>query len=129
MKLVSWIFRIITAAIMVQTLYYKFTGAEESVKLFTLIGMEPWGRFGVGIMELIASLLLLVPKTKIFGAFLGIGLMCGALFFHFTQIGIIDASGSALLFIYACIALFSCVLILVIHYGEIKNIISRQRKF
>lgn len=129
MKIISWIFRIIAAAIMAQTLYYKFTGAEESVKLFALIGMEPWGRFGVGIMELIASLLLLVPKTKILGAFLGIGLMCGALFFHFTQIGIVDASGSALLFIYACIALISCVLILVIHNKELKNIVSRQRKF
>ncbi len=126
MKIISWIFRIIAAAIMLQTLYFKFTGAEESIKLFTLIGMEPWGRYAAGTIELIASILLLVPKTKIFGAFLGMGLMCGALFFHFTQIGIVDASGSALLFIYACIALFSCALILVIHFDEIKILLFKK---
>jgi hypothetical protein len=126
MKIVSWIFRISAAVIMLQTLYFKFTGAEESIKLFTLIRMEPWGRYAVGTIELIASILLLVPKTKIFGALLGMGLICGALFFHFTQIGIVDGSGSALLFIYACIALFSCALILVIHFDEIKNLLFKK---
>lgn len=127
MKVISWIFRIIAAVIMLQTLYFKFTGAEESIKLFTLLGMEPWGRYGVGAMELLASILLLVPKTKVIGAILGIGLMSGALFFHLTQIGIVDASGNAMLFIYACVAFASCVIVLVIHLNELKRYISKKQ--
>lgn len=127
MKIISWILRITSALIMLQTLYFKFTGADESIQLFTLIGMEPWGRYGVGTMELIASILLLMPKTKVLGACLGVGLMSGALFFHLTQIGIIDASGNAMLFIYATVAFVCCVILLVIHLNELKGYIFRKK--
>ncbi len=127
MKIVSWVLRVVASIIMLQTLYFKFSGAEESIQLFTMLGMEPWGRYGVGVMELIASILLLVPKTKVMGAILGVGLMSGALFFHLTKIGIVDASGNAMLFIYACVAFISCGILLVIHTDELKGYIFRKK--
>lgn len=126
MKIVSWILRIVSALIMLQTLYFKFTAQPESVALFTLIGMEPWGRIGTGIMELIASILILVPKTKVIGAGLGLGLMAGALFFHVTKVGIVDATGSALLFTYAMVVFVSCVVLLVIHFYELKRFLPKK---
>jgi uncharacterized membrane protein YphA (DoxX/SURF4 family) len=109
-----WVLRLVAAVIMIQTLYFKFTGHPQSVALFTQLGMEPWGRIGTGVMELIASLLILYPRTTGWGAALGMGLMGGALFFHLTKLGIVF-DGDAVLFIYALIT-FVCCLILFIKY-------------
>jgi len=76
--------RLIGAIIMLQTLYFKFTAHPEAVHIFSTIGMEPYGRIGVGVGELIASILVLVPSTVWLGALMGIGLMSGAIFFHLT---------------------------------------------
>src|SRR4051812_45064355 len=84
-----WILRILAALIMLQTLYFKFTAADESVYIFSRLGMEPWGRIGTGVLELIASALILVPKTTALSALLAIGLMGGAIFFHLTKLGIV----------------------------------------
>ena len=70
-----WILRLVAAVIMLQTLYFKFSGHPQSVHLFTILGMEPWGRIGTGALELIASLLILYPRTTGYGALLGMGLM------------------------------------------------------
>jgi uncharacterized membrane protein YphA (DoxX/SURF4 family) len=112
----TWILRLVAAVIMIQTLYFKFTGHPQSVALFTQLGMEPWGRIGTGVMELIASILILYPRTTGWGAALGMGLMGGALFFHLTKLGIVF-DGDAVLFIYALIT-FVCCLILFIKYRE-----------
>ena len=109
-----WILRLLAAVIMLQTLYFKFTAHEQSVALFTQLGMEPWGRIGTGVLELIASILILNPRTTGWGAGLGLGLMGGAIFFHLTKLGIVFA-GDAVLFIYAVIT-FICCLILLIKY-------------
>src|SRR6478672_1098039 len=85
---VSWILRGIAAAILLQTLFFKFSGAEESIYIFTTVGMEPWGRIGSGVAELIAAVLLLVPGTVIYGAVLSLGVISGAIFFHLTKLGI-----------------------------------------
>jgi uncharacterized membrane protein YphA (DoxX/SURF4 family) len=111
-----WVLRLVAAVIMIQTLYFKFTGHPQSVALFTQLGMEPWGRIGTGVMELIASLLILYPRTTGWGAALGMGLMGGALFFHLTKLGIVF-DGDAVLFIYALIT-FVCCLILFIKYRQ-----------
>ncbi|HEX6432073.1 MAG TPA: DoxX family protein [Niastella sp.] len=112
----TWILRLVAAVIMIQTLYFKFTGHEQSVALFTQLGMEPWGRIGTGVLELIASILILYPRTTGWGAALGLGLMSGALFFHLTKLGIVF-DGDAILFIYALIT-FVCCLILFIKFRE-----------
>lgn len=62
-----WVLRLIAAVIMLQTLYFKFTGAEESVHIFSQLGIEPWGRIGTGILELAASVLILYPRTTFLG--------------------------------------------------------------
>ena len=112
----TWILRLLAAVIMIQTLYFKFTAHEQSVALFTQLGMEPWGRIGTGVLELIASILILYPRTTGWGAGLGLGLMGGAIFFHLTKLGIVFA-GDAVLFIYAVTA-FVCCLILFIKYRQ-----------
>ncbi|MBC7849429.1 MAG: DoxX family protein [Chitinophagaceae bacterium] len=109
-----WILRLLAVLIMLQTLYFKFTAHPESVALFTQLGMEPWGRIGTGIFELIASILILFPRTSGFGALLGAGLMSGAIFFHITNLGL-DFGGDYSLFIYAVVA-FVCCLLLVWHH-------------
>jgi len=111
-----WVLRLLAAVIMLQTLYFKFTGQPESVKLFTEIGMEPWGRYGTGVMELIASILILYPRTTGYGALLGLGLMTGAIFFHLTKLGI-EFGGDAVLFTYALIV-FICCAVLTIFYRK-----------
>ena len=107
-SIIFWITRIIAALIMLQTLYFKFTGAEESVNLFTQLHAEPWGRIGTGVLELIASVLILIPATVWLGALLASGLMFGAIASHLFVIGISRNDGGQL-FWYALIVL-ACAL-------------------
>src|SRR3989475_12562490 len=88
LKIVDWILRIIVAVILLQTLFFKFTGAKESVYIFTTLGLEPWGRIGSGVVELIASILLLMPRTVVYGAVLSLGVIGGAIVSHLTKLGI-----------------------------------------
>lgn len=127
MKIFIWILRLVAAIILLQTLYFKFTGHEQSVALFTKLGMEPWGRIGTGVMELIASILILWPRTTGWGALLGLGLMSGAIFFHLTSLGI-EVDGDAVLFSYAMIT-FVCCLVLVIVYRRQFQLNSKGKFF
>jgi putative oxidoreductase len=88
LKVIDWLLRIVVAVILLQTLFFKFTGAKESVYIFSTLGVEPWGRIGSGIVELIASLMLLVPRTVVFGTLLSLGTISGALMAHVTRLGI-----------------------------------------
>src|SRR5438552_3990531 len=94
-----WVARLIAALIMMQTLYFKFTGAEESIHIFTAVGMEPWGRIGVGVMELFASILILLPATVWLGSVLGMGLKAGAVSMHLLILGIQVVNDGGQLFI------------------------------
>lgn len=121
-----WILKAIAALIMLQTLYFKFSGAEESVYIFSKLGMEPRGRIGTGVLELIASSLILYPRTTIIGAILGIGLMSGAIFFHITKLGIVVKEDGGQLFIYSLLVLFSCCLLLFIKRKEVFDFINHN---
>jgi asparagine N-glycosylation enzyme membrane subunit Stt3 len=126
MKLVSiakWTLRAIAAVIMLQTLYFKFTAQPESVQLFSMLGMEPWGRIGTGAAELIASILILYPRSSWLGAGLGLGLMSGAIFFHLTILGIFFG-GDALLFSYAVIVFVSCAILLIFDKEKVIQFMS-----
>ena len=116
-----WILRILAALIMLQTLYFKFTAAEESVYIFSRIGMEPWGRIGTGIFELIASILILYPKTTALGALLAIGLMGGAIFFHLTKLGIAVKGDGGQLFIYALLVFVSGAILAIAYRNDIQS--------
>ncbi|HEY8967830.1 MAG TPA: DoxX family protein [Puia sp.] len=102
-----WVLRILAAVILLQTLFFKFSGAEESIYIFSTLGMEPWGRIGTGIVELVASILILLPRTTAFGAVLAVGTMSGAIFFHLTRLGIEVRGDHGQLFIYALLVLIS----------------------
>ena len=108
----TWIVKLIAVVILVQTLFFKFTGAEESVYIFTTLGIEPFGRFGSGIVELIASILILIPRTTLLGALMAMGTMVGAIFSHLFVLGIVVKNDGGELFILAIITLI-CSLILV----------------
>ena len=103
--------RIIPAIILLQTLFFKFSAASESVFIFEKLGLEPWGRIGLGIVELIVALLILIPRTTWIGALLGIGIMLGAIFSHVTQLGIVVQNDGGTLFILALITLVFCILL------------------
>ncbi|HTE26063.1 DoxX family protein [Flavitalea sp.] len=111
-NVVTWICRIVAAAIMMQTLYFKFTGAEESILIFTRVGIEPWGRYASGVAELIASVLILIPRTSVIGALMAVVIMSGALVTHLFIIGIEVAGDNGLLFIYACIVMIASIFII-----------------
>lgn len=105
----SWLLQVVTATILAQTLFFKFTAAEESVYIFTTLGLEPWGRIGSGIAELIACVLLLVPRTVPHGALLSLGVISGAIVSHLTRLGIVVKDDGGLLFALALLV-FVCSL-------------------
>lgn len=123
MKIFILIIRVLVALILLQTLYFKFTAHPESVHIFTVLEMEPIGRIGIGILELIASVLLLWnrPKMIAFGAVLTLGLMAGALFFHFTKLGIV-VNGSSTLFILGLVEFIGASVIMLIYRKQIPFI-------
>jgi len=102
-SILFWLVRIVAAIILVQTLYFKFSAAPESVFIFSTVGMEPWGRWLVGFLELVASVLLFIPATIWLGSILAIGLMAGALGMHLTLLGIEVQGDGGQLFVYALI--------------------------
>ena len=113
--IVSWILRIIVAIILLQTLFFKFTGAEESKYIFsTLMGAEnEWiGRIGSGVVELIATILILYPSTTWLGALLALGTMSGAIMSHLTQLGIVVKGDGGLLFGLAIVVFVSSAILL-----------------
>jgi hypothetical protein len=87
-SLLSWSLRGIAAVILLQTLFFKFSGAKESVYIFSTLGMEPWGRIGSGVVELSASILILIPRTVVYGAVISLGVISGAILLHLTKLRI-----------------------------------------
>ncbi len=120
-NVLSWVLRIVVAVILLQTLFFKFTGAEESVYIFTTLGAEPWGRIGSGVVELIASILLLTPRTVWFGALLSLGTISGAIMSHLTMLGIrLTAVGdNGELFALAVVVLLCSLMVLLLHRRQI----------
>lgn len=126
-KIVNWVFRLVPVIIMLQTLYFKFSAAPESVYIFSKIGMEPYGRIGIGILELIASILILIPRTTVYGAVLGLGLMLGAIKFHVTELGInVQHDGGKLFYLAVIVAVF-CTLLILLHRKQILSIFSKNK--
>jgi uncharacterized membrane protein YphA (DoxX/SURF4 family) len=123
----GWILRIAVAVILLQTLFFKFTGAPESIYIFRTIGQEPWGRIGSGIVELIASILLVLPVAACVasGAFLALGIMSGAIFFHLTKLGIVVQDDDGTLFALAVIV-WICSAVLLVMYRRALPILGTR---
>ena len=119
---ISWICRIIVAVILLQTLFFKFTGAEESKYIFTtLLGeeLEAVGRIGSGMIELVAAVLLLIPRTASLGALFALATISGAIFSHLTMLGIVVKDDGGLLFALAVTVFMLSALVLAAHRREL----------
>lgn len=125
--IVSWILRLAAAAILLQTLFFKFTGAEESKYIFTTLGVEPWGRIGSGIVELIAAILLLVPRTTTLGALIAVGTMSGAILSHLAVLGIEVKNDRGLLFGLAITVFVAGLGVLYLHRFDIPILGAKLR--
>jgi len=121
-KYLPLILRLIVAVILIQTLRFKFTGHEDSIYIFTKVGLEPVGRIGIGIAELIAGILLLFKKTAWAGAVLTLGLIGGAIMMHLTQLGIEVKDDGGVLFYTAIITFVLAAIILIIYKRDIPVI-------
>jgi len=124
-NILLWILKIVASVILLQTLFYKFSASKESVYIFTAIGLEPVGRIGIGILELITAILLFIPRLSWVGALLGVGIMVGALFFHLTKLGIVVMDDNGLLFTYSLIVTICCAVIAYLNKDEIINFINK----
>ena len=116
---VSWVLQIVVSVILLQTLFFKFTGAPESVYIFSTLGAEPWGRIGSGVVELFAAILLLVPATIAIGAVLSLGVMVGAIMSHLTVLGIEVQGDGGLLFALALTVFVGSAVVLVLRRRDI----------
>ena len=121
----SWIAQLVVATILLQTLYFKFSAAEESVYIFSTLGLEPWGRIGSGVAELVAAILLLVPSLAVVGAVLALGVISGAILSHLTVLGIEVRGDGGLLFGLALAVFFGSLVVLVLRRREIPFVGSR----
>lgn len=124
-RTVSWTAQILAAAILGQTLFFKFTGAAESRFIFTTLGVEPWGRWLTGILELIAVGLLLTPRAAVLGGVLGAGLMGGAVMSHLTKLGLVVQDDGGLLFGLAVVTLVASALVVWLRRTELPVVGSR----
>jgi putative oxidoreductase len=124
-KIVSWMAQLVVAFILGQTLFFKFTGAPETIYIFETLGMEPWGRIGSGVAELIAVVMLLIPATSALGALLALGVISGAIMSHLTKLGIEVQGDGGTLFTMACVVFVGSALVLWLRRRELPIIGSR----
>jgi len=118
-RIASWVCRVIAAVILLQTLFFKFTGAEESVYIFTRVGLEPWGRYATGGVELVAAILLLTRCHAWLGALLALGVISGAIASHLTVLGIVVKDDGGLLFALALTVFVASAVVAWLHRRQI----------
>jgi putative oxidoreductase len=121
-KNILLVIRIIVTIILIQTLRFKFTAHPDSVYIFETLGLEPFGRIGIGVLELIAGILLLIPRTVCAGALLTLGLIGGALIMHLTKLGIVVNNDKGVLFITAIVTFILSAIILYLYRKDIPII-------
>ena len=120
--------RVVAALVLFQTLFFKFSGAEESVYIFTKVGMEPWGRIAIGVFELVAGVLLLIPATAWLGGLVALGLMAGAIGLHLTVLGIAVQGDGGYLFLLAVVVAICSSYILIRNTEKIFGAVSTARQ-
>lgn len=123
-KYISWALQILIAVIYVQTLYFKFSAHPDSIYIFSKLGLEPYGRIGLGVLELITAVLILLPKTKIIGGILSLGIISGAVFSHLGPLGIAINGDGGKVFYLAVIVFIASAVFLILNFTavvELKN--------
>ena len=146
-KFVNWLLPLYIAFVFLQSLFFKFSGSEETVIIFNTIGSwmldiglpqgfaEAFSKYGgttTGIVELIAAILVLTPVTRVWGALAGVMVMSGAIFFHlFTPLGVVrvvDAAGNTdggVLFFMACGVWLSSLVLLYVYRQKLLGLVGR----
>jgi uncharacterized membrane protein YphA (DoxX/SURF4 family) len=122
--ILSWVLRMTVAIILSQTLYFKFTGAPESIHIFSSLGVEPYGRIITGILELLVVILILMPRTVLIAAILGCGILIGAIMSHLLVLGIEVQNDGGTLFILALITFLCCVLLIFLNRNRIPDLLK-----
>lgn len=125
--LLSWALRLTVAVILLQTLYFKFTAHPDSVHIFSALGVEPWGRIGLGIVELITAILILLPKTKTIGMLTSLGIILGAVFSHFLVLGINVSNDGGGLFTLAILVLLASSLYVFLHFKDVTFLLRKLK--
>lgn len=123
----SWVLQLTVAGIFLQTLFFKFTAAPESVEIFTKLGMEPWGRLGSGAAELLAAILLLWPRFVSLGAALALGVISGAIMSHLTVLGISVRDDGGLLFGMALLVFAASAAVALLRRRQLALWVARLR--
>lgn len=123
-EIIIWILRIVVSVILLQTLFFKFSGAAESIYIFSKLGIEPYGRIGSGIAELIVAILILIPKTTWVGALCGSAIMGGAILSHLLVLGIEVENDGGFLFLLAVITLLCCLGLLYFNKNKLFNLLN-----
>ncbi|PAM94355.1 DoxX family protein [Flavobacterium sp. IR1] len=123
-EILVWILRITVSVILLQTLYFKFSGAEESIYIFSTLGIEPYGRIGSGIIELILAILILTPKTTWIGALGACGVMVAAILSHLFILGIAVKNDGGTLFVLAVVTLLCSLGLLYFNKNKLFNLLN-----
>lgn len=118
-RVISWACQLIAAGIMIETLFFKFTAAPESVYIFRRMGTEPWWRWGQGIWELLASVCLLVIPLRWAGGILTTGAMLAAILSHMTWLGYSIQGDHGLLFCMAVVTFICGLTVMILHRHSI----------
>lgn len=126
-KVIYWLAKLTVAGILLQTLFFKFTGAPESVYIFTEMGMEPWGRYATGITELIAALMILYPRTDVLGAGMSLGVISGAILSHLFVLGIEVQGDGGLLFGLAVAVFLGSLIVLWASRGVVQQMLAQRK--
>jgi putative oxidoreductase len=125
---ISWALRLTVAIILLQTLYFKFTAHPDSVHIFSALGVEPYGRIGLGIVELITAILILIPRTSVYGMLNSLGIITGAIVSHFWVIGVSANGDGGKLFLLAIAVFISSAAYLMFHRNEVSVLITKLRR-
>jgi uncharacterized membrane protein YphA (DoxX/SURF4 family) len=130
MPKIIFLLRLISSIILLQTLYFKFTGAPESVFIFETLGMEPWGRWGAGFSELIAGILLLIPGYYMLGALFALAIISGAILSHIFVLGIVIQNDGGSLFMLALVVFICCAFVIFFErqtlLNKVKIVLNKQ---
>ena len=134
-KLLTWPAALFIAGILLWYEQYKLTGHPGSVHLFTVLsdwlfihGYEKPFRLGVGIAEIVASILVVVPATRMLGAAGALALMSGAIFFHVVSpLGIDPYGDGGQLFKEACAVWICAAYILWAYRADATALLARLR--
>ncbi len=126
-NILSIILRLVVAIILLQTLFFKFTAHPDSVHIFTALGVEPWGRITLGVIELVTAMLILIPRTQVLGMLISIGIIIGAIGSHLLVLGINVSNDGGKVFALAIVVFIASAIYLMMHIEEVKSIIKNRK--